>query len=414
MPTSVDPLPSSEMSPWKAHSVTVALVALALVLFPLQIHSFGTIDFIQYWSAWKLLASGQNPYDSNLLYETQIALTSGESEPIFSWNPPWTYTLLAPFLAFPLSVGASLWCLFGFASVFFIATSASRALKVRDLGLTGATFAVLVFLQLWYSIGYGQLGVLFALSVTCFLVAVNAGRYGLAGLSLLPLTLKPHLFLLCAVPGILWLFQIPTAAAKRFLAGAIGGFTLLVAITLLMAPSVVAWWIEAMTRGPGSEGHFVHFQSWLTHTTASATRVLLFHTHGLYTTWPIVTIPVAAFALTSIYFWRRRPVIDWSLLLPPMLCLSLATSSYGWVYDQAPLVLCQYLLFARASECSNQLLKYGTFSALILLQVVPLLLITLFGLPAFYFFCVPWALLALLYISSKAPCAEQRALASNG
>ena len=54
---------------WGPYSLILGLVGITLVLVPFQPGSFGTLDFIQYWSAWRLMSNGQNPYDPALMYE---------------------------------------------------------------------------------------------------------------------------------------------------------------------------------------------------------------------------------------------------------------------------------------------------------------------------------------------------------
>ena len=386
---------------WVPYSLILGLVGITLVLVPFQPESFGTIDFIQYWSAWRLISSGQNPYDPGLLYETQMALMPTLSELIFSWNPPWTFTLLAPFLAFPFSIAAKLWCLFQIAILLFVAAKGSKALRAPPLSTLGAAFAALFFLPSLYSIRYGQLGTLFALALTCFLLSVNSRRYLLAGLSLLPLSVKPHLFILLVIPGVLWLTQIPRESAKRFLGGAIGGLVALVGITLILSPSSLSWWLTAVTDSSETHSKFVHFERWLTHTTVTAVRVFGHYMQGSIPSWPMVILPTTAFTLTSLYFWLRRPTIEWTRVLPPMLCLSIATSSYGWVYDQSALLLCNYLLFARVSKLKERWVAVGFSIAIVSTQAIPILLTSIVTLPPYSFFLLPWALLALLSILSR-------------
>ena len=381
---------------WGPYAVILGLVGVILTLVPFQPESFGTVDFIQYWSAWRLMSHGQNPYDPELLYATQAALTPHLTGLIFSWNPPWTYTLLSPFLALPFSIAAKLWCLFQVAILLVVAARGSKALGAPPLSTVGAAFAALFFLPSLYSIRYGQLGTLFALALFCFLLSVNSRRYALAGLSLLPLSVKPHLFILLVIPGILWITQISRESAKRFIGGALGGFVALVGMTLVLAPESLSWWLSAATNTTDPPSKLVHFELWKTHTTATAVRALGEYAQGAPPLWPMVMIPTTAFALTSLYFWRRRPTIEWTRVLPPMVCLSIATSSYGWVYDQSALVLCNYLLFARVSRLTEKWTAMGFIIAIISVQAIPVLLMSTIALPPYSFFLLPWGLLALL------------------
>jgi hypothetical protein len=392
--------PRGEADDWKPHVVIGVLIAIVLSLHPLQPGSFGTIDFIQYWSAWELMAHGRNPYDPSLLHATQSALIDGEARLVYSWNPPWTYTLLAPFLSLPFPTSATFWLVFEVLALLFIAAQTPKAIKVASLGPLWSIVATLAFLPTLFCLRYGQLGVLFTLAITLFLLAVNSQRFFLAGVSLLPLSAKPHLFLLCLVPGLVWLLQIPREAAKRFLVGAIGGGAVLVCLTLLVEPLSLRWWLAAMTADPSASLHLVPVQNWMPHTTATSIRVLIMATMGHNPTWPLIAVPLVSVVTTALYFLWRRQSIDWSTLLPPLLCLSLGTSSYGWIHDQTPLVLCQYLLLSlslSATSRARPLLLALSISA----QAVPLML-TVGSLMNFYwFFIVPWLYFGLLVAIPK-------------
>ena len=54
-------------------------------------------DFIEYWSASRVLVQGGNPYDSAELLAAQRGAGWVDPKPIMMWNPPWTFPLLIPF-----------------------------------------------------------------------------------------------------------------------------------------------------------------------------------------------------------------------------------------------------------------------------------------------------------------------------
>jgi hypothetical protein len=393
--------PRGEADDWKPYVVVGVILATVISLNPLQPDSFGTIDFIQYWSAWELMLQGRNPYDPSLLHATQSALIDGESKLVYSWNPPLTYTLLAPFLTFPFAASATIWLVFEMAALLFIAAKAPKALKVTPLGPVWGTGTTLAFLPTLLSLSYGQLGIFFALSVTCFLLTVNNKNYRLAGLSLLPLSAKPHLFLLCVIPGIVWLTQIPRTARRDFLIASCTGAAFLALATMLIQPHAFMWWFQSMTADVSSTSGLVPYQNWMAHTTASGIRILALALTGTLPTWPLAVVPLTAGIATSLYFFFRRPSIEWSTTLPSMLCLSLATSSYGWAFDQTALVLCNYLLVARAVSCANRIVGRRLLLAVISVQVIPFVLIEASLWRYHWFLIFPWVYLALLLATQK-------------
>jgi hypothetical protein len=387
---------------WIPYTIIFGAVGLVLVLFPPQVGSFGTIDFVQYWSAWNLLLQGKNPYDPALLHQAQSALASGSTALVFSWNPPWTYTMLAPFLMLPFTVAATAWLIFEVGALFFIAAQLPKALKLPSLGPVWGLVATTAFLPTLYSLRYGQLGILFTLSLICFLLAVNDRKFRLAGLALLPLSAKPHLFILCIIPGILWLRQIPREAMKNFLFGAIGGATILLLTTVMLEPLSIGWWLESMTSDFSSTSAMIPLQNWMAHTSVTAIRLLSIAFTGVNPTWPLFAVPLASCIATSLYFFLRKPRIEWNLILPPMLCLSLATSSYGWVFDQTILIPCQYLLLVQGVSHASSAVGRGILLLTISVQVIPLAL-TMAALMTFhYFFLFPWIYLTLLLAIPRA------------
>ena len=71
-------------------------------------------DFLCFWSAGQLVATGADPYDPALylsrlaasgLSPEQAAFRCGSRWPF----PPWTTLLLAPFGALPLALASTLW-----------------------------------------------------------------------------------------------------------------------------------------------------------------------------------------------------------------------------------------------------------------------------------------------------------------
>ena len=68
-------------------------------------------DFVAYWSAGRLLAHGQNPYDGDAVLQIQRGFDIHRSSPLIMRNPPWALPLAAPlgFLQLPT---AQLLCLF--------------------------------------------------------------------------------------------------------------------------------------------------------------------------------------------------------------------------------------------------------------------------------------------------------------
>jgi hypothetical protein len=136
----------------------------------------------------------------------------------------------------------------------------------------------------------------------------------------------------------------------------------------------------------------------MTHTTATATRLFLIDTINSNPTWPLTVIPGIACITTFLYFMIRRPIIEWPTLLPRVLCISLGTSSYGWIHDQTVLVLCPLLLVSIALSRESARSRALIISAALLPQLISLAYVASSPQAMRAFFILPWVYLLLLLI----------------
>lgn len=335
----------------------------------------GTLDYIQYWSAFHLAWEGANPYDGVLLHQYQLTVGQDSARTIFMWNPPWLLVLLGPVLALPFGLSALVWLVLTGVILFVIAcmfTHSSSGFGSRRNGrprLLEAVAAALFFYPVWENILWGQTGVYLALWIALFYWAAQLRRDLLAGLALVPLTIKPHLFyLLVPVFGV-WLvrerrFKIAAAAAV--------GFGALFGATALLFPGAVADWFALWTRPPHGPG-VVTSAEWTTCSIASWLRVLLSDGGTLPPTWPMSIVPLVTLVLTAGYLAARRITPSLERHFFPLLAISIVTGPYGWLYDQSVLLSGQVLLVLGSTK--PDVAPATRRRALVLLTVLQLLLI---------------------------------------
>ena len=92
----------------RACVVAVGLLAVQFVQAPQLLARLQMYDFVEYWAAGRLIASGENPYDLDHMHELERA--AGRTEDgILMWNPPWTLPLVLPFGLLPVRVAHLLW-----------------------------------------------------------------------------------------------------------------------------------------------------------------------------------------------------------------------------------------------------------------------------------------------------------------
>lgn len=387
----------------------IILVGLAIVLIvaissvcPLTPGGPGAIDFVQYWSAWQLMQRGENPYDAQLLAQIQSSLTGTSDFLIFSWNPPWTFVALSPVLSLPFSQSASLWLGIQVVLLLIISITAPRGLSTYVPRPLVCVLSTALFFPVLQSMKMGQLGILFAASISLFLFFQRTGAFLLAGLSLLPLTFKPHLFFLFVVPGILWVRQLPPRARTEFLLGSLGGFCLLVVTCCTLWPSGFMYWLQALTSKHSAQlgAQAVHISDWQTATIVTWIRLMVQQYTGALPAWPMLTIPLLSFIVCSLYLYRRCRPVRWETITPALLCLSLGTSNYGWVFDQSVLVVCQIALVSALSTLHDRTRIFACIFLLAGIQVLAIMGSNVFELPQQFYAWVPWMYLALLWMFS--------------
>lgn len=321
----------------------LALLVGAASSFSLSPGRPGTGDFIQYWSAWQLMRRGANPYDAQLLEQIQSATLKSSHGVTFPWIPPWVFLALSPVLSLPFGQAAAVWIAVGFGLLLLVSIVLPLGLGVPRVPPLVATVVTVLFFPILDSLRLGQLGVVFAASISLFLYFQRSGALLLAGVSLLPLSFKPHLFFLLVIPGILWLRQLPARNRRLFLAGVVGSFSLLVAACAIVRPSVCKEWLTALVSRPVGTSA-VYISDWQTTTLVTWIRIVIADLTGTLVMWPMWVVPLCG-VVGSIYLLHtRRYRIEWETLMPPLLCLSLGTCNYGWVFDQSVLVVCQMAL----------------------------------------------------------------------
>ena len=261
-------------------------------------------------------------------------------------------------------------------------------------------FIAVLYLPFFDSLIWGQLGILLAFSIVLFLYLERKGRLGLAALSLFPLSVKPHLFLLVCVPGWLWFWQLSREKRREFGIALMAGGVALAGTVTVLSPMALVWWWKALWNPTAVMG-FTPTTTWKTATLATWVRDLLTTLDGKVPSWPMVWIPVASFAGVIWYYMRDKRVIVWSETLPVLLCITLITAPYVWLYDQSILIVC--LMVVVGDALTSQRLTHRMI-LLSLLAVVELgaLLSSYIGFNQQHFFVwLPCSLLVLLWVDRR-------------
>jgi hypothetical membrane protein len=260
--------------------------------------------------------------------------------------------------------------------------------------------ATAIFYPLTECLRWGQLSIALTFAFTLFLWCVRRRHFFSAGLNLVLLSVKPHLFFLLVVPGLLWLMQLEQGERRSLLVGVISGAGLvLVGITFLW-PEAVQWWLASLGHSPTAPGA-TPMEKWLTATASSWIRLVLQYFTGTMYRWPMWLVSVLTLGATAWYFFLKRPTVRWEIVAPPVMCLSLLCGSYGWLYDQTLLLVVNLRVFSQVLEWRQPSARRRGMALLILVNLLVWGVAALPHSKQHYFAWVPLAFLALWWWSER-------------
>ena len=196
--------------------VILSILLLGMVMgvaLPITVPGMGEGDFLAYWSASRLLAQGENPYDPDALATLQQAVRpqryQEQGAVLPAWNPPWLLILFLPISLLPFSIATGVWIacngILGGMSAALAWGQVVRPFDAR--GYLFVLFAGLVFPSFLVTVAIGQVTVLVLIGMLSSIVLIQSRREWLAGAALLLCGIKPHLcFLFLAILGF-WIIR---------------------------------------------------------------------------------------------------------------------------------------------------------------------------------------------------------------
>lgn len=302
----------------------IALLAAAMALLVGAIYLAARAplhnDFVEYWSAARLLRSGRDPYSPAAMLQVELATGFQGKQALLMWNPPWALPFVLPLGLLSYSHASSLWLLLSLIIVFASADWLWRAYGGDPERRWLAWLLAATFFPLLTAMGLGQIGPLILLGITLFL-RFHSSRPLLAGAATVLIAIKPQLLFLF---WIVLLFQ-GLCGVWIPLAGAALALGLLGALPLLLSHSVWSSYLH-LARG----GTVLRYPS---PTFGTLLRAWLGEKAWLQ------FIPSLIGAVWVVLFWaRRRRRWSWQLEFPLLLLVSLVTTAYGWLFDQIVLL----------------------------------------------------------------------------
>jgi len=310
-------------------------------------------DFVEYWSAGKLNATGGNPYDPSQMLTLQNQVIK-QIEPLMMWNLPWSLALITPFGILPLFPARLLWFVINIILVFMAANFTWKYFGGSPNKVWIAWLVSFLFGPTLYVLKIGQIGPLLLLGVVGFLFFGQKDKWWLAGASLSLITIKPHLLYL-----VLLAVVVEALFHRNFkaLGGIVSGILGMLLISCVLNPSLVSQYYYAITHYPPND--------FITATIGAALRIVF----GAEKFW-LQLLPTLVGSLWFLYYWWiRRNNWKWADQISLLMLVSVATTAYGWTFDQVVLVIPAIQVALWCSE--------ARWSLKILLLYIPYLVVSL-------------------------------------
>jgi hypothetical protein len=168
-----------------------------------------------------------------------------------------------------------------------------------------------------------------------------------AGAAAVILCVKPHNFYLLFVLLAWWSIK---ERRLDFLSGFVLFGGLLAGMTELLYPGSWGFWFERIQTTPTIA---IPRESWATATLAYQIRALISALTGHFPFWPCVAVPGITAIIALVGATGRYFSISWREHLPVILCISLFTGPFTWVYDMSVLLIVHLKILSDVLE-SNQ------------------------------------------------------------
>ncbi len=232
--------------------VLAALIALLVAVLTVAVFAegIGEDDFVAYWSAARLLATGQNPYDPAALLDLQYLTRPDRGQEygraFASWNPPWLLAILLLLGLLPFDLAVRLWVL---CNIVLIAAASALTWhllteswdKQSSLLVTAVSLGSAQALSL---ILVGQVVGLVLMGLVLGAVCLRDHRDEWAGAALFLASIKPHVTYLALLLLLLW-----TIRHRRWgvLWGMLAAGVLSMMIVSAMFPRVALAYVQLLT-----------------------------------------------------------------------------------------------------------------------------------------------------------------------
>jgi Glycosyltransferase family 87 len=333
----------------------------------------GTEDFIEYWSAYKAISNGLNPYDPAIMLAIQQPV-NGATAPMMMWNPPWALTLIAPVLQFNFLTSARLWALISLMLCILVISLSLQSVRTNnEYTKWQSYFPPFLLGALWApvlaTLIHGQLSLFLAMGLLFWNIGQLKDRKILIIFGMIIFSFKPHLFHTLAI---FTLWKLIVRRDIRLLAGLIFTFAVLLLVTYGMFPTAISHYFDSITH-PQYSNLVPNLYQWVGPTLGGLIRIGDVSVLGIRSQNLAIILPLCTDIAALIFFKMKQT----TKLDPVSICmlsmLSVFTSPFGWFFDYAALLPIHVLLVFRAT-CDIQDGRYLPAFALSVHHIISVLL----------------------------------------
>lgn len=338
--------------PLAATGIVLFGLVLLGTIFDLSLteQSAATRDFIGYWAAGQQIVHCANPYNPADVLALEKTAGLGDLQIKITPSPPVGLALILPLGFLGAKTGLVFWMLLELAclslSLFVVWELEGR--PDSRLHLFGFLFApaLACFMA-------GQIGIFLLLGLTLFLLWRETQPFW-AGAALLPMTLKPHLFLPVALVLLVW---TTLERRLRIIAGLL--VTSAASYVVVVAFDPHAWsQYSSMLHSKLMQDRFAPTLSAYLRWDISPASVWLEY------------LPTAVACLWATgYFWRRRNQWSWTQHGLLVVLVGVLCAPYAWLTDEAVLLPAILIGVYRAREIRHSLIPIALFVAVALVEL---------------------------------------------
>lgn len=320
-------------------TILVCLIILTIIYSLAQVIPngvFTSLDYIEYYSAFKLFISEKNPYDALELLKIQQSLGRDVPKPLMMWNPPWLLLLMAPVLFFPFVFSNLLWLATNVALVvlalhLYCITDDRRLPENKAL----LFFALFLFFPFINCLLLGQVGCVLTLLISILYYGLKKENDLLVGLSWFFLSVKPHLFIFLSV--YLFFLVVKSRRYKIVLYALLSLFSGLL-ITTFINDQALWYWFEAHVSGVNI-GEVARVDNHKTTTLVYVIQTVLYRMNYGIHNWPFIAVPLVPLMCYILYIWNKssKNLIS-SQQFNFSLIISFMFSPFAWIFDFVPLI----------------------------------------------------------------------------